>query len=290
MSATLAALIGVVAPQWSVTVFESAADVAGESSDGVEQRGHRARGALRAQLHARRPRRARGPLEGRHHQRAVPGVPPVLVAPGPRRHDRLAQELHHAGPPPELRDRRGRPVLHAHAARGARRAAAVRGPGVHRGRRAARGVAAADDGRPRSRPGRGRHPFGRGHRRELRRPHPADARRRRRPRRRRCTATSGCSAWRRTPTAGGSSRPGTRSPASSAPCARGSSSSAPAAAPCPCCSRPGSRRSAGSAASRSAASSCAPRRPSWSAPTRRRSTARPPSARRRCPSRIWTSA
>lgn len=33
MSATLAALLGVVAPQWSVTVFESAADVAGESSD-----------------------------------------------------------------------------------------------------------------------------------------------------------------------------------------------------------------------------------------------------------------
>ncbi|MFD2091025.1 malate dehydrogenase (quinone) [Blastococcus deserti] len=33
MSATLAALIGVVAPQWSVTVFESGPDVAGESSD-----------------------------------------------------------------------------------------------------------------------------------------------------------------------------------------------------------------------------------------------------------------
>jgi malate dehydrogenase (quinone) len=33
MSASLAALLGVVAPQWSVTVFESAADVAGESSD-----------------------------------------------------------------------------------------------------------------------------------------------------------------------------------------------------------------------------------------------------------------
>src|SRR3954465_5123183 len=32
MSATLAALLGVVAPQWSVAVFESAADVAGESS------------------------------------------------------------------------------------------------------------------------------------------------------------------------------------------------------------------------------------------------------------------
>ena len=32
MSATLAALLGVVAPQWSVTVFESATDVAGESS------------------------------------------------------------------------------------------------------------------------------------------------------------------------------------------------------------------------------------------------------------------
>jgi malate dehydrogenase (quinone) len=33
MSATLAALFGVVAPHWNVTVFESAADVAGESSD-----------------------------------------------------------------------------------------------------------------------------------------------------------------------------------------------------------------------------------------------------------------
>src|SRR5688572_11234559 len=33
MSATLAALVGVVAPHWNVTVFESAADVAGESSD-----------------------------------------------------------------------------------------------------------------------------------------------------------------------------------------------------------------------------------------------------------------
>jgi malate dehydrogenase (quinone) len=32
MSATLAALLGVVAPQWSVTVFESAPEVAGESS------------------------------------------------------------------------------------------------------------------------------------------------------------------------------------------------------------------------------------------------------------------
>src|SRR5688572_7490074 len=32
MSATLAALFGIVAPQWDVTVFESAPDVAGESS------------------------------------------------------------------------------------------------------------------------------------------------------------------------------------------------------------------------------------------------------------------
>ena len=39
MSATLAALIGVVAPQWSVTVFESAPDVAGESSDGWNNAG-----------------------------------------------------------------------------------------------------------------------------------------------------------------------------------------------------------------------------------------------------------
>src|SRR5688572_9870994 len=33
MSATLASLLGVVAPQWNVTVLESAPDVAGESSD-----------------------------------------------------------------------------------------------------------------------------------------------------------------------------------------------------------------------------------------------------------------
>src|SRR5690242_19310358 len=33
MSATLAALLGVVAPDWSVTVLESAAEVAGESSN-----------------------------------------------------------------------------------------------------------------------------------------------------------------------------------------------------------------------------------------------------------------
>src|SRR5215217_9149142 len=32
MSATLAALLGVVAPQWSVTVFDSAEEPAGESS------------------------------------------------------------------------------------------------------------------------------------------------------------------------------------------------------------------------------------------------------------------
>ena len=32
MSATLAQLIGLVAPQWSVTVFESGDEVAGESS------------------------------------------------------------------------------------------------------------------------------------------------------------------------------------------------------------------------------------------------------------------
>jgi malate dehydrogenase (quinone) len=33
MSATLAALLGVVAPEWSVTVLESAAEVASESSN-----------------------------------------------------------------------------------------------------------------------------------------------------------------------------------------------------------------------------------------------------------------
>src|SRR3954466_16175302 len=33
MSATLAGLLGVVAPEWDVTVFEAAPDVAGESSD-----------------------------------------------------------------------------------------------------------------------------------------------------------------------------------------------------------------------------------------------------------------
>src|SRR3954453_2183940 len=75
----------------------------------VEQRRHRARGPVRAELHAGRPGRPGRSREGRHHQRAVPGLTAVLVAPGPGGHDRLPEGLHHAGPPPELRHRRGGP-------------------------------------------------------------------------------------------------------------------------------------------------------------------------------------
>ena len=39
MSATLAALLNVVAPHWSITVFEAAPEVAGESSDGWNNAG-----------------------------------------------------------------------------------------------------------------------------------------------------------------------------------------------------------------------------------------------------------
>jgi Predicted dehydrogenase len=59
---------------------------------------------------------------------------------------------------------------------------------------------------------------------------------------------------------------------------------------CRCCRRRRSPRSAASAASRSAACSCARGRRSWSPGTRRRSTAGPPSAHRRCPCRTWTCA
>jgi malate dehydrogenase (quinone) len=62
----------------------------------------------------------------------------------------------------------------------------------------------------------------------------------------------------------------------------------PAAARFRCCSRPASPRSAVSVASRSAECSCGPARRSSSAGTRPRSTARLRSARRRCRSRTWT--
>ena len=82
MSATLAALLEVVAPQWSITVFESAAGRRRRELARLEQRRHRPRRPVRAELHARRARRPGGPGQGRHDQRAVPGLPPVLVAPG----------------------------------------------------------------------------------------------------------------------------------------------------------------------------------------------------------------
>ena len=103
----------------------------------------------------------------------------------------------------------------------------------------------ADDGRPRPAAGRRRHPLGRRHRRQLRRADADAARRRRRPRRRRPLQPARPAASSARPTAAGSSRCATPSPASSAPSAPGSSSSAPAAARCPCCSGPASRRSRG---------------------------------------------
>ena len=48
----------------------------------MEQRGHRPRRPVRAELHARRPDGTVDIGEGRQDQRAVPGVAPVLVAPG----------------------------------------------------------------------------------------------------------------------------------------------------------------------------------------------------------------
>ena len=85
MSATLAALIGVVAPQWSVTVFESAPDVAGESSQAWNNAGTGHAALCELNYTPAGPDGRVDPSKAVDDQRAVPGVPPVLVAPGPRR-------------------------------------------------------------------------------------------------------------------------------------------------------------------------------------------------------------
>ncbi|CAA9510731.1 MAG: Malate:quinone oxidoreductase, partial [uncultured Solirubrobacteraceae bacterium] len=144
----------------------------------VEQRGHRALGSLRAELHAGPPRRQRRPGEGSGHQRAVPGLPPVLVAPGARRCDRLAQDLHHLGAAHQLRQRRRGPHVHAQPVRGAGPPAAVRRSGVLRRPGRAHRLGALGDGRPQQPGAGGRHPLTGRHRRELRRADPVDARRR----------------------------------------------------------------------------------------------------------------
>ena len=131
------------------------------------------------------------------------------------------------------------------------------------------------------------------HRRQLRRADPAAARRRRPPR---CAVhlqpagAQGLRRERRRPLGGRPSA--TRATGERAHRAQpGSSSSGAGGGALPLLQRrrhPGDQR--GSAGSRSAASSCAPAHPSWSRSTRRRSTARPRSARRRCRCRTWTCA
>ena len=258
----------------------------------MEQRRHRALGALRAQLHARGCRRPGRPGQGRHDQRAVPGVPPVLVAPGARGPDRLAQGVHHPGPARQLRHRRGRPRLHA-------------GPPPRRSppSRCSTGLEYTDDAAelaewlPLMMAGRDPRQVvaatrsDGGHRRQLRRPHPHALRRRR------STAGVAVHCNQRVQRPGprhrrplDRQRPGHRhrgaahGPHPLRVRGRGRRRAAAAAAG----RHPGDRRA--SAASRSAASSCAPARPSWSAGTRPRSTARPPSAPRRCRCRTWTCA
>ena len=184
MSATLAALFGVVAPRLDVTVFESGrASPARAPTPGTTPAPGTPR--LRAELHPRRARRPGRPREGRHDQRAVPGVAAVLVAPRARGHDRLAQGVHHPGPARQLRA----PATTAARYMRARHAALAAEPLFA-------GLEYADDpaelaewiplmmAGPRPAAGRRRHPLGRRHGRQLRHPHPADARRRGRPRRR----------------------------------------------------------------------------------------------------------
>ena len=289
MSATLAALLGIVAPGWSISVFESGPAIAGESSDPWNNAGtgHAALCELNYTPATRRPG---GPGQGDRDQRAVPALPAVLVAPRAQRHDRLPEGLHHPGPAHQLRDRRRGPPLHARPLRGARPRTrcstawstpttrptfaewvplmmAGRDPGEVIA--ATRAVAGTDVN------------FG-----ALTRLQFADAEKRgvhvHVDQRVADLERMDDGRWKVTVKDAVTGEHRTVRP--------GSSSSAPAAARCRCCSRPASPRSAGSAASRSAASSCAPAPPSWCPGTRRRCTARPPSARRRCRCRTWTCA
>ena len=74
MSATLGALLKQLEPDWTIAIYERLGDVAHGELEPVEQRRHRPRRALRAELHARARRRHGRHREGRQHQRAVPGV------------------------------------------------------------------------------------------------------------------------------------------------------------------------------------------------------------------------
>ena len=180
MSATLAALIGVVAPQWSVTVFESAADVAGESSEAWNNAGtgHAALCELNytpAGADGRvDPSKAATINEQFQVSRqfwshlvrdGMTGSPKEFITPVPHVSFVTGES--------------GRAYMQAR-----HRALAAQplfdGLPVQRRPRRARRVDPADDGRPRPASGRRRHPLGRRHRRELRLADPPDARRRRR--------------------------------------------------------------------------------------------------------------
>ena len=193
MSATLAALLSVVAPQWSVTVFESGDEVAGESSGPWNNAGtgHAALCELNytpAGPDGRvDPSKAVTINEQFQVSRqfwsylvrgGMTGSPKEFITPVPHLSFVTGED--------------GRRYMRARHEALVRPAAVPRAR-VHRRRRPSspRWIPLMMAGRD-PRAGRRRDPLGRRHRRQLRRPHPAAARRRRQPRRRRAQPTSAC--------------------------------------------------------------------------------------------------
>ena len=137
----------------------------------VEQRGHRPRRPVRAELHARERRRHRERRQGRLDQRAVPGQPSVLGVPRLDRCAARAAQLHQRDAAHDVRQGRGEHRVPQEARRGPEARAPVPRHGVHRGPRAHRGVdpAPREEAQPQA---EGRGDAGRvRHRRRLRRAH-----------------------------------------------------------------------------------------------------------------------
>ena len=137
----------------------------------MEQRRHRSRGAVRAELHARGQGRLGRSRQGDLDQRAVPAEPAVLVVARRAGRARRAVDVHQLHPAHDVRARREGCRVPQEALRGAEGGAAVRRHRVQRGLARHQPVdAAAHAEAPQGRAVR-RDPRAGGHRRRLRRAH-----------------------------------------------------------------------------------------------------------------------
>ena len=271
-------------PTWTIHIYERLDERRPGELQRVEQRRHRARRPVRAQLHAGEGRRLDRHHQGRRDQRAVPDVARVLELLVDRRPSARGAELHRPDAAHDLRPRcreRRLPATPARRAASHPLFADLEFSDDPDGHRATWAPAAHGRSRPDEPVAATRAPagtdvdFGALTRSADRRPsstrgaavhleHEVTSLRAARTARWRLKVRD-----RRWNAAGRAARS-----------TRGSCSSAPAAARCRCSRRPASPRPRATAASRSAGSSCAPPTRSWSRSTRRRSTARPTSARR----------